>query len=96
MEKVKDELEIFNKDETKEVVIEYGEAFIFRRNPNTIMMTEDESWLHNNILYTRCTSLGKVCNVIIDSGSYAYVIANYMVENLKLQTKVHPYPYKLQ
>ena len=30
---------------------------------------EDE-WLRNNIFHTRCTSHGKVCNVIIDGGTY--------------------------
>ena len=31
--------------------------------------SKDESWLRNNIFHTKCTSGGKVCNVIIDGGS---------------------------
>lgn len=59
-------------------------------------MIEYESWLRHNIFYTRCTSQGKVYNVIIDNGSYENVVANYMVEKLKLPIETHPYPYKLQ
>ncbi|WRX11629.1 Retrotransposon gag domain - like 10 [Theobroma cacao] len=96
LEEVNDELEIFNNEEIEEVSADHGEALVVRRNLNTAMMTEDESWLRHNIFHTRCTSQGKVCNVIIDSGSCENVIANYMVEKLKLQTEVHPHPYKLQ
>ena len=56
---------------------------------------EDE-WLRNNIFHTRCTSHGKVCNVIIDGGSCENVVAATMVEKLKLKTEDHPEPYKLQ
>ncbi|XP_017984225.1 PREDICTED: uncharacterized protein LOC108663577 [Theobroma cacao] len=96
LEEVDDELEIFNNEEIEEVSADHGKALVVRRNLNTAMMTEDESWLRHNIFHTRCTSQGKVCNVIIDSGSCENVIANYMVEKLKLPTEVHPHPYKLQ
>ncbi|XP_017982330.1 PREDICTED: uncharacterized protein LOC108663252 [Theobroma cacao] len=96
LEKVDDELEIFNNKEIEEVSADHGEALVVRRNLNTTMMTEDESWLRHNIFYTRCTSQGKVCNVIIDSGSCENVVANYMVEKLKLPIEVHPHRYKLQ
>ncbi|XP_021298790.1 uncharacterized protein LOC110427566 [Herrania umbratica] len=96
LEEVDDELEIFNNEEIEEVFADHGEALIVCRNLNTVMMTEDESWLCHNIFYTRCTSQGKVCNIIIDSGSCENVVANYMVEKLKLPTEVYPHPYKLQ
>ncbi|MCI34389.1 hypothetical protein A2U01_0055608, partial [Trifolium medium] len=44
----------------------------------------------------RCTTAGKVCDVIIDSGSCENVVSNYMVEKLELPTQSHPRPYKLQ
>uniref|UniRef100_A0A2N9EJL2 Integrase catalytic domain-containing protein n=1 Tax=Fagus sylvatica TaxID=28930 RepID=A0A2N9EJL2_FAGSY len=44
----------------------------------------------------RCTSHGKVCNVIIDGGSYENVVVATMVEKLKLKNEDHPEPYKLQ
>jgi len=80
----------------EEVPVESGEALMVRRNLNTTMLTEDESWLHHNIFHTRCTAQRKVCKVIIDSGSCENVVANYMVEKLKLRTMTHPHPYKLQ
>ncbi|XP_021300358.1 uncharacterized protein LOC110428775 [Herrania umbratica] len=96
MEEVDDEREIFNNEKIEEVSTHHGEALIVRRNLNTAIMTEDESWLCYNIFYTRCTSQRKVCNVNIDSRSYENVVANYMVEKLKLPTNVHLHPYKLQ
>ena len=67
-----------------------------RRNLNATMLTEDEGWLRHNIFYTQCAIKEKVCKVIIDSGSCENVVANYMVEKLKLPTMAHPHPYKLQ
>ncbi|WRX21807.1 Reverse transcriptase/retrotransposon-derived protein [Theobroma cacao] len=96
LEEVDDELEIFNNEEIEEVSIDHGEALVVRCNLNTTMMIEDEIWLRHNIFHTRCTSQGKVCNVIIDSGSCENVVANYMVKKLKLSNKVHLHPYKLQ
>lgn len=56
---------------------------------------EEDNWLRNNIFHTRCTSHGKVCDVIIDGGSCENVVATKMVEKLHLKTKEHPQPYKL-
>ncbi|XP_021298051.1 uncharacterized protein LOC110427018 [Herrania umbratica] len=93
---MKEELEIFNNEEIEEVSTDHGETLIVRGNLNTTTMTKDESWLHHNIFYTKCTSQGKVCNVIIDSGSCENIVANYMVEKLKLPSEIHPHRYKLQ
>ena len=70
-----------------------GEALVVQRSLKVTYM-EDE-WLRNNIFHTRCTSHGKVCNVIIDGGSCENVVAATMVEKLKLKTEDHPEPYKL-
>lgn len=56
---------------------------------------EEDNWLRNNIFHTRCTSHGKVCDVIINGGSCENVVATKMVEKLHLKTKEHPQPYKL-
>nr|GEV91233.1 reverse transcriptase domain-containing protein [Tanacetum cinerariifolium] len=56
---------------------------------------EDGVWLRHNIFHTRCTSLGKGCDVIIDSGSCENVVSETMVKKLSLKTKKHPRPYKL-
>nr|GEV83728.1 hypothetical protein [Tanacetum cinerariifolium] len=56
---------------------------------------EDDVWLRHNIFHTRCTSLGKVCDVIIDSESCENVVSETMVKKLSLKTEKHPRPYKL-
>ncbi|GJZ52252.1 reverse transcriptase domain-containing protein [Tanacetum coccineum] len=71
-----------------------GEALVIRRNLNMVQVTDDE-WLRNNIFYTRCTCIGKVCNVIIDGGSCSNVVATSMVEKLQLKTEDHPRPYNI-
>ena len=71
-----------------------GEALVVQRSLR-VTYVEDE-WLRNNIFHTRCTTHGKVCNVIIDGGSFENVVASTMVEKLKLKTEDHLEPYKLQ
>jgi len=77
------------------VLADCGESLVVRRSLHTTTVKE-EPWLRHNIFHTRCTSQGKVCDVIIDSGSCENVVSNYMVEKLELPTKDHPHPYKLQ
>lgn len=59
------------------------------------MANKEEPWLRRNIFHTRCTSAGKVCDVIIDNGSCENVVSSYMVEKLDLPTQIHPHPYSL-
>ncbi|GKV03596.1 hypothetical protein SLEP1_g15871 [Rubroshorea leprosula] len=73
----------------------HGESLVVRRSLHATI-TKDEDWLRHNIFHTRCTSRGKACNVIIDSGSCENVVSNYMVEKLGLPVKDQPHPYKLQ
>ena len=49
----------------------------------------------NNLFHSRCTIEGKVCKLIIDSGSSENVIAEDAVKKLSLQDEHHPAPYKL-
>ena len=71
-----------------------GELLVIRRALNSNPV-EDEVWFRNNIFHTRCTSHGKVCDVIIDSGSCENVVSNTMVQKLPFKTEKHPQPYKL-
>ncbi|CAM8925962.1 unnamed protein product [Rhodiola kirilowii] len=71
-----------------------GELLVVKR-AMSVAASEDELWLRHNIFHTKCTSGGKVCNVIIDGGSCKNVVSNTMVENLGLSTEDHPQPYKL-
>ncbi|XP_039686533.1 uncharacterized protein [Medicago truncatula] len=77
------------------IVADHGESLVIRRSLHT-MSAQEEYWLRKNIFHTRCTTAGKVCDVIIDSGSCENVVSNYMVEKLEMPTQCHPHPYKLQ
>ena len=70
-----------------------GEALVVQRSLK-VTYVEDE-WLRNNNFHTRCTSHGKVCNIIIDGGSCENVVGATMVEKLKLKTEDHPESYKV-
>ncbi|KAK9756103.1 hypothetical protein RND81_01G073500 [Saponaria officinalis] len=48
------------------------------------------------IFQTRCTVMGKVCHVLIDSGSCTNAASTVMVDKLNLPTLDHPQPYKLR
>ena len=71
-----------------------SKSLVIRRIINATTAQEDE-WLRNNIFHTRCTSHGKICDVIIDNDSCEHVVVAMMVEKLTLPTKSHPHPYKL-
>ncbi|GJR44467.1 putative CCCH-type zinc finger family protein [Tanacetum coccineum] len=57
-----------------------GEALVFQRVLNVVVSksVDDNSWLRNNIFRTKCTSKGKICDMIIDGGSCENVISTYM------------------
>ena len=56
---------------------------------------QDDFPQRNNLFHSRCTIEGKVCKLIIDSGSSENVIAEDAVKKLSLQDEKHPTPYKL-
>ncbi|GKC56636.1 reverse transcriptase domain-containing protein, partial [Tanacetum coccineum] len=74
-----------------------GEALVIQRVLNMAVSksVDDNSYLHNNIFRTKCTSKGKICDMIIDGGSCENVVFTYMVEKLGMKTKDHPEPYQL-
>jgi hypothetical protein len=49
----------------------------------------------NNFFRTSCKMKGRVCKVIIDSGSTDNLVSTEMVEKLELETNAHPTPYKV-
>ena len=57
---------------------------------------DEEQLQRKNIFHTRCEIQGKICSMIIDSGSCANVISNVVVDKLGLATIKHPEPYRLQ
>ncbi|XP_024016125.1 uncharacterized protein LOC112089288 [Eutrema salsugineum] len=71
-----------------------GLLLVIRRNfllPQGI----EESWLRTNIFRSTCTIRGKVCRMIVDSGSLTNVISEDAAAKLALFTEPHPAPYKL-
>ncbi|XP_022023983.1 uncharacterized protein LOC110924260 [Helianthus annuus] len=86
------------KDDRSEVIYpDKGEALVVQRLLHTAVAdsSNDTTWLRNTIFRTKCTSKGKICNVIIDSGSCENIVSNTMVEKLKLPLHDHPEPYQL-
>ncbi|KAM0976371.1 hypothetical protein FF1_019350 [Malus domestica] len=73
---------------------DHGEALVVQRRMTTAHV-EDDDWLRHNIFRTKCTTNGKICNLIIDSGSCENVVSQDMVNKLKLKTKKCHIPYKL-
>lgn len=85
-----------NEEGEIDEVTEYAnecEALEIQRSLNVVQGT-DQCWLRDNIFKIRYTCHGKVCNVIIDSGSCTNVVAEKMVKKLNLKTKSHPHLYK--
>ncbi|GKA05618.1 reverse transcriptase domain-containing protein [Tanacetum coccineum] len=76
---------------------DHGEALVIQRVLNVTIskFIDDNSWLGNNIFRTKCTSKGKVYDMIIDGGSCENIVSTYMVEKLGMKTKDHPEPYQL-
>ncbi|XP_027155001.1 uncharacterized protein LOC113755129 [Coffea eugenioides] len=72
----------------------FGTALVARRALTT--RVKEEELQRENIFYTRCFVNQALCSVIIDSGSCTNVASSLMVDNLKLPTRDHPRPYKLQ
>ncbi|KAH9667837.1 Endonuclease [Citrus sinensis] len=74
--------------------VDNGNSLVIQKSLS-IVCEDGEDWLRKNIFHTRCTCHGKICNVIIDSGSFENVVATKMVKKLKLKTEQHLQPYKL-
>jgi hypothetical protein len=49
----------------------------------------------NSLFQTACKTKGRVCKVIVDSGSTDNLVSTEMVEKLELETVVDPSPYKV-
>ena len=57
-----------------------GPLLVVRRACLTPREVEGDSWLHNNIFQSTCTIGGKVCQLVIDSGSCENVVAEEAVQ----------------
>jgi len=70
------------------------DLLILRRTLSGLKESQDVQ--RKNIFHSRCTVKGKVCSLIIDSGSCTHVASSSMVEKLQLQATAHPHPYTIQ
>ncbi|GKV24751.1 hypothetical protein SLEP1_g34324 [Rubroshorea leprosula] len=77
------------------IITGHRESLVVHQSLHATIL-KDKDWLRHNTFHTKCTSRGKVCNVIIDSGSCENVVSNYIVGKLRLLVKDHPHPYELQ
>ena len=60
-----------------------------------VKLKQEEPWQCEALFHTRCTSHGKMCFMIIDSGSSTNIVYEEMVLKLGLKTKKHPKPYNI-
>ncbi|XP_026435080.1 uncharacterized protein LOC113332781 [Papaver somniferum] len=81
------------EDENIELHETYGEHFVGMIRP--LMLTEPCYSQRHNIFKTKCFIGGKVCDMIIDSGSVDNYIAFVVVEKMGLPTTPHPTPYSV-
>lgn len=81
-------------DESEELVADTGVSLMLRRS--CLAPRSDEEFpQRNNLFHSRFTIQGKVCKLIIDSGSSENVIAADAVDKLSLSDEHHPAPYRL-
>uniref|UniRef100_A0A0D3AAS4 CCHC-type domain-containing protein n=1 Tax=Brassica oleracea var. oleracea TaxID=109376 RepID=A0A0D3AAS4_BRAOL len=81
-------------DDHEELIAETGVSLMLRRSCLAPRVNEDFPQ-RNNLFHSRCTIEGKVCKLIIDSGSSENVIVADAVKKLSLKDELHPTPYKL-
>lgn len=68
---------------------------MMRRVVTTMKVPHKEPTQRKYFFKTTFKAGGKVCKVLIDSGSAENFVSLEMVENLKLTRLPHPYPYKV-
>ena len=72
-----------------------GDLFMIRRMLGSQVVELDDCQ-RENIFHARCLIQGKLCSLIIDSGSCTNVASARLVSKKNLETKPHPRLYKLQ
>jgi len=55
-----------------------------------------DSTQRHQIFYSRCSVKDKVCNFIIDNGSYENIVSRALVDHFKLEIKPHHHPYDIE
>ena len=79
---------VYDAEEEEEYVQgDDGPLLVTRRACFTPCKSEGEDWLQSNIFQTTCTMGGKVCRLVIDSGSCENVVSEEAVQKLGLATE---------
>ena len=91
-EEHEDKLE--DDDDVEEILPDEGELLVIQRSLH-VDLKKEEPWQRDTLFHTRCTSHGKVCSVIVDSGSCTNVVSDEMVKKLGLKIEKHPNPYRI-
>ena len=69
---------------------DYDTSLVAQRSLKIGVVASEEDWLRSNVFHTSCTSKGKVCLVIVDSGSFENCVSMKMVQKLDLKMIPHP------
>ncbi|XP_071933094.1 uncharacterized protein [Coffea arabica] len=86
---------LVEEDEEFEEIPAHGKVGMVARRALTTQAGKDDLQ-RENIYYSRCHVMDKLCSLVIDPGSCTNVASALMVERLNLPTSDHPRPYKLQ
>ncbi|XP_071901038.1 uncharacterized protein [Coffea arabica] len=86
---------LVEEDEEFEEIPAHGKVGMVARRALTTQASRDDLQ-RENIFYSRCHVMDKLCSLVIDPGSCTNVASALMVERLNLPTSDHPRPYKLQ
>lgn len=71
-----------------------GENFMMRRIILKIPQAQEPPQ-RKSLFRTTCRSHGKICKVIVDSGSTENIVSVEMVDKLKMKRLPHLTPYKV-
>ncbi|XP_071917089.1 uncharacterized protein [Coffea arabica] len=86
---------LVKEDEEFEEIPAHGKVGMVARRALTTQVGRDDLQ-RENIFYSRCHVMDKLCSLVIDPGSCTNVASAFMLERLNLPTSDHPRPYKLQ
>lgn len=90
-----DESKSLHEEDTELIAGDTGAHTLVLRRNCLLPRSTEESWLRTNLFRSTCTINGKICKIIIDSGSCTNVISALAVKKLDLKAVPHPSPYKL-
>ncbi|XP_052885327.1 uncharacterized protein LOC128293823 [Gossypium arboreum] len=91
---VNDGCKFYGEEELVEPLT-HPRCLVVRRMLN-IQLKDDHDLQRSTIFHSRCLIKGTLCSSIIDSGSCANVVSNYLVDSLAFPCSKHPTPYHFQ